>query len=72
MEFHDRRTKDPVVFSKMKTKADLNSHLINDHEYTEGGAGNSARNMPSKAELQEQHELIHQHGTHERHDHIHE
>lgn len=66
---------DPDAFPPVKTKADLNGHLVNDHEYTDGGAGNSARNMPSKAELQDQHEMLHKHyaGTgHSRHDHVHE
>lgn len=42
-----------------KTKPELNGHLVNDHEYLEEGAGSSARNLPSKADLEAQHASLH-------------
>ena len=49
-----------------KTKADVNGHLVNDHEYTEEGAGSTV--PPSKDELHRQHHWLHAHG-HADHEH---
>lgn len=53
---------EPSRASGRMTKAEVNGHLINDHEHTAGGAGNSTRNLPSAAELHSQHEALHRSG----------
>lgn len=59
--FHDRRAYS--VEPLPKTKAEVNGHLVNDHEYTAEGAGNSGRNLPTKADLDAQHERLHANGS---------
>lgn len=55
--FRDRRqySVEPLP----RTKTEINGHLVNDHEYLQEGAGNSGRNLPSKDELEAQHERLH-------------
>jgi len=63
--FNDRREPLPIP----KSKAAVNGHLVNDHEYTAGGAGNSGRNLPTARELYQQHEDLHARGEHGGHTH---
>lgn len=66
-EFNDRRTRVQTPYPR--TKADVNGHLVNEHEYTAEGAGNSSRNLPTSAELKRQHDWLHDNGHHAGHTH---
>jgi len=70
MDFHDRRPDKPINRAP-RTKTEVNTHLVNDHQFTPSSSSPADSNVSSH-DLSAQHDWLHLHGgkAHDTHSHL--